>query len=72
VQAPQFDHITSLMPQCFDMAGKFFNNTLSVTKFYDEYGPFPRGENESDGDILPGKTNATLNLKRMPRCTDAK
>jgi hypothetical protein len=71
-QASQLDRITALLPQCFDMAGKFFNNTLSVFKFSDDFGAFPRGENETDGSSAPGDKNPNLNVKRAPRCTDEK
>ena len=71
-QAPQLDSITAELPRCFDMAGKFFNNTLSVFKFSDDFGSFPRGENESDGSSAPGDKNPNLSVKRVPRCTESK
>jgi virulence factor Mce-like protein len=69
--APKLDRITADLPPCFDTMSRFFNNTLSVTKFYDGYSAMVRGENEFDGDAVFGRTPA-LDLRRAPRCTDGR
>ena len=66
-QAPQFDRITAMAVPCLDKGQKFFTQTLSVIKFYDAYGAWPRGENTSDGDTALGQ-GQTMNTKRMPSC----
>jgi ABC-type transporter Mla subunit MlaD len=60
-QAPQFDHITALVPPCFDSVSQFFNNTLSVMKYYDAFGTIPRGNNTVDFSTFGGTGTATLN-----------
>jgi virulence factor Mce-like protein len=60
-QTPQFDHITALVPPCFDSVSQFFNNTLSVMKYYDAYGTIPRGNNTVDFSTFGGTGTATLN-----------
>jgi virulence factor Mce-like protein len=69
-QAPQYDRITRQIPPCFDQIGNFFNDTLSVLKFYDAYGAFPRGDDGQDADTVGGLAKPT-NLNRSPTCVGA-
>jgi len=70
-QAPELDRATAELPPCFKQISSFFNNTLSVFKFYDEFGAFPRGNNINDGDSLFHDESATAGLVKAPSCTDA-
>jgi hypothetical protein len=66
-QAPQYDRITQQIPPCFDQIGNFFNDTLSVLKFGDAYGTFPRGDDSQDSDTVGSVTQPPA-LKRSPTC----
>lgn len=68
-QAPQLDHITSQFVPCRNAVQDFFHQTISVTKFYDAYGAYPRGDTIQQGDAVGG-LGTSLNLKRLPMCTD--
>jgi phospholipid/cholesterol/gamma-HCH transport system substrate-binding protein len=68
-QAPAFDHITALIPPCFDWISRFFNDTLSVFKFSDAYGTIPRGNNTVDYSTVGGTGTATLS--QPTPCTGA-
>lgn len=76
-QAPAFDNVTKQTDTCINSVERFFHNTLSVLKFEDAYGGFPRAETTVDSDSLGGvssKNNGTaggLNTRRLPKCTDA-
>jgi virulence factor Mce-like protein len=70
-QAPAYDRITKQMPRCFDVIGNFFNDTLSVVKFSDAYGAYPRGNDSQDLDTFGGVTPANgTGQQRSPSCTD--
>lgn len=43
-QAPRLDRITAAVVPCELAVAKFFENTISVTKFYDSQTAFPRGQ----------------------------
>lgn len=68
-QAPSFDRLTQQVDTCMDQVSRFFPNTMSVLKFEDAYGSFPRAQLTYDtdtvGSVLPG-----VNLRRLPICTD--
>ena len=66
-QAERYDRITGQIPPCFDQVGNFFNDTLSVLKFSDAYGAFPRGDDTQDSDTF-GMMTQPPNLKRSPTC----
>ncbi|MCW3012701.1 MAG: Mammalian cell entry [Solirubrobacterales bacterium] len=68
-QVPKLDRMTDETVPCLPQIGNFFNNTISVLKFYDSYGTFPRGENTVDGNGLFGLGPA-VNLRKLPSCTD--
>jgi virulence factor Mce-like protein len=68
-QAPAFDRMTALVPPCFSWISQFFNNTLSVMKFYDAYGTIPRGNNTTDYSTVGGTGTATLS--QPTPCTGA-
>lgn len=66
-QGERYDRITSQIPPCFDQVGNFFNDTLSVLKFSDAYGAFPRGDDSQDSDTI-GMMSQPPTLKRSPTC----
>lgn len=68
-QAPQLDHITSQILPCRDAMQDFFQQTLSVLKFSDAFGAYPRGDTIEQGDAIGG-LGTSLNLKKQPLCTD--
>jgi ABC-type transporter Mla subunit MlaD len=59
-QAPRYDHITSAIVPCELALQKFFAWTLSIAKFSDVHGLFPRGQavtgSHSAGVADPGLT----------------
>lgn len=69
-QAPQVDRITRSFVPCRTAAQKFFNWTLSVFKFSDSFGAFPRG------DMTVGANTGTADfvddpgLRRTPNCME--
>jgi len=67
VEAPQFDHLTQDLVPCLNMAQDFFSHTLSVFKFGDSVGAFPRAEMTVDLDGFDGGTRG-LNTRPMPTC----
>ncbi|MCW3000576.1 MAG: Mammalian cell entry [Solirubrobacterales bacterium] len=70
-QAPAYDRITKQTPRCFDVIGNFFNDSLSVLKFSDAYGTYPRGNDSQDLDTVGGVTPiAATGLTRTSSCTD--
>jgi ABC-type transporter Mla subunit MlaD len=50
-QAPRFDRITSTVVPCELAIEKFFSNTLSLMKFYDNRGMIARGQTVNGLDI---------------------
>lgn len=68
-QAPSFDRLTQQVDTCSDHVRRFFPNTMSVLKFEDAYGSFPRAQltvdTDTAGSVAPG-----VNLRRLPICTD--
>lgn len=66
-QAQRFDQITALVPPCFSTVQDFFNNTISVFKFYDSFGSFPRGNNTTDASSFGGTGAETLD--QQTTCT---
>ncbi len=71
-QAPQLDRITAMVPPCLDTLQNFFQNTLSVFKYSDANGTFPRGDEIVTTTALPEINAEPLNLTRTARCTDGK
>ncbi|MCW3016909.1 MAG: Mammalian cell entry related domain protein, partial [Solirubrobacterales bacterium] len=70
-QAPAYDRLTKQLPPCFDVIGNFFNDTLSVLKFSDAYGAYPRGNDSQDLDTIGGVTPpGGTNQRRSASCTD--
>lgn len=70
-EAPALDRITRQIPPCFDVISSFFNDTLSVFKFSDAYGAYPRGNDSEDADTVGGVTPvAGTNEHRSISCTD--
>jgi phospholipid/cholesterol/gamma-HCH transport system substrate-binding protein len=70
-EAPAFDRITTQIPPCFDVVSSFFNDTLSVFKFADAYGTYPRGNDSEDADTLGGVAPiGATGQRRSISCTD--
>lgn len=68
-QAPSYDRLTSQTVTCLDSMDRFFGNTMSVLKFEDGHGAYPRAETTVDTDS--GSTGAGLNSRPNKKCTDA-
>jgi virulence factor Mce-like protein len=67
-QVPDYDQITKLVDGCTVRLNRFFGNTMSVLKFGDANGAYPRADETVDFDnsgLAPG-----LNTKYTPNCTD--
>jgi ABC-type transporter Mla subunit MlaD len=64
-QIPRVDQFTVEANRCLDDIGRFFQDTLSVTKFGNPTGPFPRGSLIPPD--VPGTTNPPL-LTRKEKC----
>ncbi|MBA2348216.1 MAG: MCE family protein [Solirubrobacterales bacterium] len=72
-QTPQFDRLTALAGPCMPATLRFFDNTLSVFKYSDVNGTFPRGNETVDLDAGTGLLgNPALNFRKLPNCTDGK
>jgi virulence factor Mce-like protein len=69
VQAPSYDRLTKQTVTCLDSMDRFFGNTMSVLKFEDGYGSYPRAETTVDTDSA--STGAGLNTTPRKKCTDA-
>lgn len=70
-QAPAYDRITGLIPQCFARVSAFFNDTLSVFKFADASGSYPRGNDSQDADTVGGVAPLGLTTERRATpCTE--
>jgi len=69
-QAPQLDRLTHETDVCRDMLQNFFHHTLSVFKFQDSLGAFPRAEMTIDTDGYADGAAGGLNTRRLPQCTD--
>lgn len=66
-QAPQLDSLTDEVEHCMGSVADFFQHTLSVFKFGDGAGAFPRAEMTVDFDgFTNGKAN--LNTRPVPTC----
>jgi ABC-type transporter Mla subunit MlaD len=68
-QAPGLDRMTNQIDTCMGSITRFFHNTLSVFKFEDGNGAFPRAE--TTVDIDSSSQVAGLNSKRRPNCADS-
>lgn len=76
-QAPQLDRITAQLVPCMDTLNRFMNNTMSVLKYSDANGTFPRADEvvgaESVSSLLgPNAKGNSGNFTRTPSCTDGK
>lgn len=70
-QAPAYDRITGQLPRCFDRIGPFFNDTLSVFKFGDASGTYPRGNDSQDLDTFGGIAPVeTTGQKKTVYCSE--
>lgn len=69
-QAPSFDRLTQQTDTCIKEISDFFPNTMSVLKFEDAYGAFPRAQLTFDADTAGAATPA-INGRRLPICTDS-
>jgi ABC-type transporter Mla subunit MlaD len=57
-QVSDFDEVASGSAKCIDFLDEFFNWDASISKFYDDYGPFVRGDVHVGFYTLPGGTQA--------------
>jgi virulence factor Mce-like protein len=64
-QAPRLDRVTAKIVPCEDALAKFFQNTVSLTKFYDFHGDIVRGQ------VVSG-TNSVAGLMQDPNASAAK
>jgi virulence factor Mce-like protein len=72
VQAPQFDSLTAQLNPCMDTLNRFMNNTMSVLKYTDANGSFPRADETVDFDALSDVNPPPANMKPIATCTDGK
>ena len=71
-EAPQFSHLTSQTVPCLTTIRDFFNNTLSVFKYQDVNGAFPRADETIDFDSGGGAAGVNgLNTRPIPDCSGA-
>jgi ABC-type transporter Mla subunit MlaD len=68
-QAPQLNRLTQTLVPCLGMAQDFFAHTLSVFKFEDSVGAFPRAEMTVDTDGYAHGDAGGLNTRPVPSCT---
>jgi len=66
-QAPRLDRITAAIVPCQLAVSKFFHHTISLAKFGDAHGVYPRGEAVFGSDAAGGREP---NLHRGRSCTD--
>jgi virulence factor Mce-like protein len=71
-QAGQFDSLTSQLVPCLDTINRFNNNTMSVLKYTDANGAFPRADEIIDTDSLSDINSPPLNSTPIKTCTDGK
>ncbi|MCW3041724.1 MAG: hypothetical protein JWM31_3629 [Solirubrobacterales bacterium] len=72
-QAPQFDRITSELVPCMETLNRFMNNTMSVLKYTDANGAFPRADEIVDPEAAssvfgPNAKTPSGNFKLQPSC----
>lgn len=67
-QAPRLDRVTAAIGPCEQAVEKFFQWSLSVTKFADIHGVFPRGQDVAGGETAGGAA-PTPGLTQSPSCT---
>jgi ABC-type transporter Mla subunit MlaD len=70
-QAPQIDSLTTQVVPCLPTIDQFFNHTLSVFKYQDANGAFPRADETVDlepGGAVPVRG---LNTRPLPNCAGA-
>lgn len=71
-EAPQLSHLTADVVPCLTTIRDFFNNTLSVFKYQDSNGAFPRADEVIDLDTLGGAAGIPgLNTRPIPDCSGA-
>ena len=72
-QAPQFNRITDEIVPCMNgQVQDFFQNTVSVLKYGDANGTFPRADEIVDTDALAvgGGGQAAVNFQKIKYCTE--
>jgi phospholipid/cholesterol/gamma-HCH transport system substrate-binding protein len=71
-EAPQLSHLTADVVPCLTTIRDFFNNTLSVFKYHDANGAFPRADEVIDLDTAGGAAGVPgLNTRPIPDCSGA-
>jgi hypothetical protein len=71
-QAPQYDRISAQLPPCMSMLQRFFENTMSIQKFTDANGSFPRADEVVDTLAPSDLSTPALNLKKISFCPEGK
>jgi virulence factor Mce-like protein len=71
-QAPQFDSLTQKLDPCMATLNNFMNNTMSVLKYTDANGSFPRADEIVDTDALSDVNSPPVNTKPIATCTGGK
>ncbi len=66
-QVPRLDHITAKVVPCEHPLAKFFQNTLSLSKYYDFHGAIIRGYVVQGSDSAAGASRDP-NLSAAPSC----
>jgi hypothetical protein len=69
--APQLDNLTNQVVPCLPTIDQFFNHTLSVFKYQDSNGAFPRADETIDVDGADAFATRDLNTKPIPNCAGA-
>jgi virulence factor Mce-like protein len=70
-EAPQLDNLTKLVAPCLPTIDQFFNHTLSVFKYQDSNGAFPRADETVDLDAAGAFGVHGLNTRPIPNCAGA-
>lgn len=71
-QTPEFNRITDVVAPCMNSTMRFFDNTLSVFKYFDTNGSYPRAIETVDFDAASDLKAPALNFRKLPNCTDGK
>jgi virulence factor Mce-like protein len=70
-QAPQIESLTKQVVPCLPAIDQFFNHTLSVFKYQDSNGAFPRADETVDLEPHASAPVRGLNTRPIPNCAGA-
>lgn len=68
-QAPSYDGLTKTLAPCMAMLDEFFNNTISVLKYENDQGTYPRSELTYGVDSA-GRATVPGATRRLATCVD--